>query len=341
TDKLIEEQFGAIIIATGYDLYPVSRILEYGGGKHLDVIDGLCFERLLSPSGPTQGEIKRPSDGKVPKRVAFICCVGSRDPEHHLPYCSKICCMYSTKHALLYKEHLPEGEAVVFCIDVRTPSKDYEEFYARTKQEAKVIYIRGKPSRIIRDEDSLSVWAVDTVTGKQVRYSCDMVVLSTAVVSSPSSSRLAEMLRLPTNQYGFFSEAHAKLRPVESVIRGVFIAGCCQGPKDIPETVSQASATASKVFELLSGETIQTEPMVAWVDEDLCSGCKVCIESCAYKARAYDEEKKVVIVNEALCQGCGACVVACPTRATQQKNLTDQQFIEMVEVVFGEDQGSI
>ncbi len=334
-DEVIEENVGAVIIATGYELYPISEIPEYGGGKYADVIDGLQFERLLSASGPTQGEIRRPSDGKIPKRVAFISCVGSRDPEHHMAYCSKICCMYMAKHALLYKEHVPDGEAIIFNIDVRTSSKDYEEFYTRAKQEANVLYIRGKPSRIIKDGDGLMIWAVNTLTGKQVRVHCDMVVVSMAIVPTKETLKLTKDLRIPTNQYGFLSEVHPKLRPVESLVRGFYLAGCAHGPKDIPESIAQASAAAAKTLEMFSSGELTSEPLVATVNDDLCISCRVCIETCPYEARLYDEEKDIVIVNEILCQGCGACVVACPTGATQQRNLFDQQVIKMVEVIFG------
>lgn len=333
-EEIIEEEVGAVVVATGYDLYPVERIPEYGGGKYADVIDGMQFERLLSASGPTQGEILRPSDGKVPKKVAFISCVGSRDPEHHCAYCSKICCMYMAKHALLYKEHVPDGEAAVFSIDVRTAGKDYEEFFTRAKEEGKVLYIRGKPSRVVKEGDQLVVWTVDTLTGRQLRAEFDMVVLSMAVVPSTDAVELSKKLRIQTNADGFYSEVHPKLRPVESLVRGFFLAGCGQAPKDIPETVAQASAAASKVLEMFSKKELAAEPMVVVVDEDMCAACKLCIDACPYDAREFDEEKKVATVNEALCQACGCCAAACPTKATQQKNLDDRQISRMVEVIF-------
>jgi heterodisulfide reductase subunit A len=339
-EEIIEEEVGAVIVATGYELYPIEKIPEYGGGRYQDVIDGLQFERLLSASGPTQGEIKRPSDGKVPKRVAFISCVGSRDPENHMPYCSKLCCMYMAKHALLYKNHVPDGEAIVFSIDVRTASKDYEEFYTRAKDEGGVIYIRSKPSRVIKKDGSLEVWAVNTLNGRHLRIDCDMVVLSMAIVPSGDALDIAGRLRIPTNAHGFFNEVHPKLRPVESLVRGFYLAGCCQAPKDIPECVAQGSAAASKVLEMFSKKEIRTEAMIAVVNEDLCVGCKTCIDACPYDAREFDEEKKKVFVREALCQGCGTCVVACPAGATQQKNLDDKQLSRMIEVIFAEQEPS-
>jgi heterodisulfide reductase subunit A len=337
-DQILEEEVGAVVIATGYELYPIANLQEYGGGSFPDLVHGLAFERLLSASGPTGGEVRRPSDGEQPRRVAFISCAGSRDPEHHVSYCSKICCMYMLKHALLFKEHVPEGEAVVFAIDVRTSGKDYEEFYTRAKEEGGVIYIRGKPSRVLETEAEdgrrrLQVWSVNTLTGRQVRLDFDMVVVSAPVVPSTGSLETARALRVQANSYGFFSEAHPKLRPVESLVPGFFLAGCCQSPKDIPDTVAQASAAASKVLEMFSQEELVAEPMVASVNEELCSACKLCIDACPYDAREYDEEANVVKVMEALCKGCGACVAACATGATQQRNLTDLQISRMVEVI--------
>ncbi len=319
-EEIVEDEVGAVIVATGYDLYPIEKIPEYGGGRHKDAISGLQFERLLSASGPTEGEIRRPSDGRIPKRIAFISCVGSRDPEHHMPYCSKLCCMYMAKHALLYKERVPDGEAFIFTMDVRTSGKDYEEFYSRSREEGKVVYIRGKPSRVIKEGDNLVVWAVNTLTGRQIRMECDMVIVSMAIVPSGGAVEIARKLRIPTNEHGFFSEVHPKLRPVESLVRGFYLAGCSHAAKDIPESVAQASAAASKVLEIFSKKELLTEPMIAVVNDDLCVACKTCIDACPYDAREFDEEKKTVTVNEALCQGCGSCVVACASGATQQKN---------------------
>lgn len=335
-DEITEVEVGAIVVATGYRLYALEQITEYGAGKYQDVINGLQFERMLSASGPTHGEIHRPSDKKIPKRIAFICCVGSRDPEHHLPYCSKFCCMYNTKHALLYKERVPDGEALIFSIDVRTAGKDYEEFMMRARDDEKVLYIRGKPSRIIKESDELVVWTVDTLSGRALKVRCDMVVLSMAVVPAAGATELANKLRIQTNIHGFFNEAHPKLRPVESLVPGFFLAGCAQAPKDIPETVAQASAAASKVLDMFSKQKLATEPMIVAVDEDRCCGCRLCIITCPYEAREVDTDKNIVRVNEALCMGCGCCVAACPSGASEQKNLFDEQMSKMVEVILGE-----
>ena len=335
-DKVIEEQVGAVIVATGYDTLPLDRLGEYGYGKLPDVIDGMAFERLLSASGPTGGEIRRPSDGKVPKEIVFVQCAGSRDPEKHLPYCSKICCMYTAKHALLYKHRVHDGQPYVFYIDVRTGGKSYEEFYHRVSEEEGVVYIRGKVSRVFQDDDRLIVWGVDTLTGKKVEIAADLVVLATGMIPSAGSRELFSTMKLAADENGFLSEAHPKLRPVESIQAGFYLAGAAQGPRDIPETVAQASGAASKVIALFSQEKLFHEPIVACVDEDLCSGCKVCISACPYDAREFDEKEGIVRVNELLCEGCGACVVSCPSGATQQKNLTDEQIREMVKASLGD-----
>jgi heterodisulfide reductase subunit A len=242
------------------------------------------------------------------------------------------------KHAMLYKEHVTDGEPVVFSIDVRTSGKGYEEFYTRAKEEANILYVRGKPSRVVKEGDELVVWATNTVTGRPIRVKCDMVVLSLAVIPTAGAAELARSLRIPANEHGFLTEVHPKLRPVESLVRGFFLSGCSQSPKDIPDTVAQASAAASKVLEMFSRKEILAEPLIACVDDDLCVACKVCIDACPYEAREFDEEKNTVTVSEVLCQGCGSCVAACPTGATQQKNLDDEQLSRMVEAIFEQEE---
>ncbi len=332
-DKFVEEEVGAIVVATGYDLYPVEKIGEYGAGKYKDVVNGLQFERLLSASGPTAGKVQRPSDGKVPKRVVFISCVGSRDPEHHFPYCSKICCMYTAKHAMLYKHQVPDGEAIVFYIDIRSDGKSYEEFVQRAQEKDKVIYIRGKVSKVFKDGDELVVWGADTLTGKQVEVKCDMVVLSMAITSSKGIEDLIRKLKIQADAYGFLTEAHPKLRPVETLTAGFFLAGAAQAPKDVPDTVAQASGAASKVLEMFSHKELSHIPIVAKVDEALCSGCGICIDLCPYTARELvtEDGNRIAKVNEVLCEGCGSCIAACPSGASQQRNLADTQILKMVE----------
>ncbi len=331
-DSLIEEEIGAIIIATGYDLYPKEKVGEYGYGRFKDVIDGLTFERLLSASGPTKGEVRRPSDGKVPKEVVFIQCVGSRD-EKALPYCSKICCMYTAKHAMLYKHRLPEGQAYVFYIDIRAGGKGYEEFYQRGMEEEGTLYLRGKVSKLFEENGKIIIWGVDTLSGEKIEIAADMVVLATGIIASPAVGDLAKKLKVILDSNGFLSEAHPKLRPVETLTSGIFLAGCAQAPKDIPESVAQASGAASKVLALFSGEKLSHEPIVAYVDEEICSGCGKCVSACPYNAREIDQKKKIATVNEVLCQGCGACISACSNGASQQRNFSKGQIISMAEAI--------
>ncbi|MGE5587909.1 MAG: 4Fe-4S binding protein [Clostridia bacterium] len=333
-DSLLEEEVGAIVVATGYDLHPKAKVGEYGYGVYPDVIDGLEFERLNSASGPTQGEIRRPSDGKVPKEVVFIQCVGSRDQENGYPYCSKICCMYTAKHARLYKHKVPDGQPYVFYMDIRAGGKGYEEFVQQATDEG-VLYLRGRVARVFQDGDGLVVFGVDTLSGKKVEVRADMVVLATAIVPASGAKELAQALKTAIDQYGFLSEAHPKLRPVESLTRGIYIAGCAQAPKDIPDTVTQAGSAAAKVLALFSAERLSHSPTVAAVDEELCGGCGVCVKACAYDARTLDARRRVAVVNDVLCEGCGACAAACPNGATRQKNMTRSQVLSMIDAVVG------
>ena len=334
-DKILEYDVGAIVVATGYDLYDPEKLKEYGYGSIPDVITSLQFERLLSASGPTAGDVKRISDGKVPKRVVFIQCAGSRDKENHLEYCSKICCMYTAKHALLYKHRVHDGEPIIFYIDVRTAGKGYEEFYNRVTDEG-TIYIRGKVSKVYQDNGKIIVLGADTLSGKQVEVETDMVVLATAMVQTQGSDEFIRKLKIQCDARGFLSEAHPKLRPVESLTTGIYLAGAAQGPKDIPEVVAQASGAASKALGILTQKKIAFEPTIAGVDEDLCAGCGICVGVCPFNARELDKEKMVVKVIESLCQGCGSCSAACPSGAAQQRNLIDRQIEEMVVTALGE-----
>ncbi len=330
-ERFIEEEVGAIVLATGYELFDISRVGAYGAGVVPDVIDGLAFERILSASGPFAGEVRRPSDGKVPKRVVFVQCAGSRDSNQGVPYCSKICCMYTAKHALLYKHRVHDGEAIVCYIDVRTPGKGFEEFYRRATDEG-VQYLRGKVSKIFRRGDRVVVWAADTLAGKKLEIEADMVVLASAVIPNPRGIELARRLKVGVDANGFQSEAHPKLRPVETLTAGFFLAGCGQGPKDIPETVAQASGAAAKVLALFGNEEMEHEPVIAQVDEDVCVGCGNCERTCAYEAVKVDPRRGKAIVQKAMCEGCGACAVACPSGAMNLTNFTKKALVEMVDV---------
>jgi heterodisulfide reductase subunit A len=335
--EIIEKEVGAIVIATGFDLYEKKNLTEYSAEKHPDILNSLQFERLLSASGPTLGKILRPSDHKEPKEIVFIQCAGSRDPELHNAYCSKICCMYTAKHAMLYKHHVPDGKAYIFYIDVRSAGKGYEEFVQRAVEEDGVVYLRGKVSKVFQENGKLKVWGVDTLTGKNVEIDADMVVLAMAIRPSKGAEELAKKLKITTDRDGFFSEIHPKLRPVETVTSGIFIAGVAQAPKDIPESVSQAGGAASKVLALFSSKELYHHPIIAEVNDELCSGCKLCISLCPYEARKFDEKKRIVRVEEILCEGCGACIAACPSGVTQQRNFTDQQIYSMIKTLLEEN----
>ena len=251
-EHTVEERVGTIIVSTGYDLYPMDRLGNYGYGRIPDVIDGLSFERLLSASGPTAGQVKRPSDGKVPKEVVFVQCAGSRDPELGMPYCSKVCCMYTAKHAMLYKHRVHDGQAYVFYIDIRAGGKGYEEFVRRTMEEERVLYLRGKVSKIFQDDGKVVVWGTDTLSGLPLEVAADLVVLATAIVPKAGARELGRMLGLETDEHGFFVEADGNMHPLETVRPGIFLAGADSGPKDIPETVAQGSGSAAKVLSLFA-----------------------------------------------------------------------------------------
>ena len=262
-EEVYEEQVGAVIVATGYQILSLARLPEYGGGAVPDVIDGLQFERLLSASGPTAGKVLRPSDGREPKTVVFVQCAGSRDPEHGLAYCSKICCMYTAKHALLYRHRVHDGQAIVFYIDIRSAGKGYEEFVQRAMEEEHVLYLRGKVSKVFRDGDRVMVWGSDTLSGRTVEVGADLVVLATAAVPDPAHKELARVLGIEVDEHGFLVEREANLLPVETTRPGIFMAGAALGPKDIPETVAQASAAAAKVLSLFARWRAAPEPALA------------------------------------------------------------------------------
>jgi heterodisulfide reductase subunit A len=330
-DEQIREKVGAIVVATGFDLYPREKLGEYGYGEIPDVIDGLALERMLSTDGPTQGKILRPSDGKVPKEMVFIQCVASRDPDRYMPYCSRICCMYTAKQATIYKEQIPSGQPYIFYMDIRSDGKGYEEFLQKTIEEKGLLYLRGRVSRIFQDNGKVRVLGVDTLTGNMVEVAADMVVLATAIVPSDGVKDLAAKLRATVDRHGFLTEAHIKLYPVESSTKGIYLAGCGQGPKDISDTVSQASATASKIQALLSTDQLLQDPLIAFVDEHICSGCGICVEICPYEAREMDSRRGISVVHSALCQGCGTCIGACPNFACELRNSTSVQTLRMVE----------
>lgn len=335
-DEVISEDVGSIIAATGYDLVDWGVYEEYGGGKYPDVITALAYERLLNASGPTGGHIKRPSDGKEPKNVVFIQCVGSRDRSIGRPYCSAFCCMYTAKQAVLTKDHLPDSQSHIFYMDIRAAGKLYDEFTRRAMEEYGTNYIRGRVSAVYPDgKGQYVVMGADTLLGEPIEIKADLVVLSVGIEASAGAPALAEKLRISYDSYGFFMESHVKLKPVETNTAGVFLAGCCQGPKDIPASVAQGSAAAAKVLDLFSHEKLQSNPQIANVDILRCVDCKKCIMCCPFGAI---EEVSVRGVNKAqvietVCQGCGICVATCPQGAIQLSHSTDNQILAEVNAL--------
>lgn len=343
-DEVITRSYGAIVAATGFDTIKLDKFGEYSYGVCPDVITSLEFERLMNAAGPTKGQVERLSDHKRPDSITFIQCVGSRDSTcRGKTYCSKICCMYTAKHAMMVKDHYPDMEVNVFYIDVRTPGKNFDEFYRRAVEEYGVNYIKGQVGKVARVNNRLRVQAVDMLDNRPILLDTDMVVLATAIEPNPSVRGLATMLTASIDTNDFLTEAHPKLRPVESPTAGVFLAGVCQGPKDIPETVSQAGAAAAKVIGLLSKDELVTNPCTAIPDERYCNGCSSCEKVCPYGAISYEDKqvadhgvrelKRVAVVNEALCQGCGACTVACPSGAMDLNGFSDRQLIAEVDAI--------
>ncbi len=345
-DELITEKYGAIVLATGFELLPLDKFGDLGWGASKDVISSLQLERLTNAAGPTEGHLVCPSSGKEPKSVVIVSCVGSRDTtERGKTYCSKICCMYNAKHAMYIREKYPNVDVTVFYIDVRTPGKGFDEFQRRAVEEYGVHYVRGQVGKVVVDGDGkLTVFASDLNSSRHLMLFPDLVVLAAAVKPAPDARKLATMLTASIDNDDFYVEAHPKLRPVESPTAGIFLSGMCQGPKDIPETVSQAGAAAAKVIGLLAKDHLETNPCTAVCQENICSGCKTCAHVCPYGAITYAdkqiitlngtrEQRTVAVVNEALCQGCGACTVACPSTAMDLKGFTNKQILAEVDAL--------
>jgi len=326
-EEVIEKEVGSIIVATGYDPFDPYLLPQYGYGVYDNIITGLQFERLSSPSGPNCGEILL-KDGTVPKTIAFLHCIGSRDENAKL-HCSRICCMASMKQAHLAKEKTG-AEIYEFYIDINAFGKGYQEFYKRVREEG-IYFIRGKGSEIYKKDGRLIVEAEDTLLGTPVEIPVDLVVLGTGLTARRDAERMAQVLGISQSADGFFMEAHPKLRPVSTNVDGIFLAGCCQGPKDIPDTVAQASAAAAEVMSLVIKGEIEVEATISSIDPEICAGCKLCIEVCPYTAIDFLDIKGISSVNEALCKGCGACTSVCPSKAARQKHFTQDQVLAEVE----------
>ena len=335
-DSIVTEEVGCIVVSTGYELVDWTTYQEYGGGRYPDVITSLQYERLLSASGPTQGHIKRPSDGKEPKNVVFIQCVGSRDRSVGRPYCSGFCCMYTAKQAILTKDHIPDSQSTVFYMDIRAPGKMYDEFTRRAVEEYGAEYIRGRVSSVYPDgKGRYLVRGVDTLLGEPVTIEADLVVLAVGVEATRGAAQLAEKLRISYDAYGFFMESHPKLKPVETNTAGVFLAGACQGAKDIPASVAQGSAAAAKALALLSKEHLECDPQVAAVHIQRCVACGKCLRCCPFGAireTQFRGENKVEVVPT-VCQGCGLCTSTCPQGAIQLSHFTDNQILAEVNAL--------
>lgn len=345
-DEMIERQYGAIIVATGFKPIDASAFDEYAYCQSRDVVTSLEFERLMNAAGPSKGTLVCPSDGRHPKEIVFVQCVGSRcskDATKGKEYCSKICCMYTAKHAMLVREKYPDVKVHVFYIDVRTPGKNFDEFYRRAVEQYDVDYIKGQVGKVSMENGRLHVQGSNLIDNEQVHIDCDMVVLATAIEPDPTARAIGTMLTASMDTNDFFTEAHAKLRPVESPTAGIFLSGACQGPKDVPETVAQASAAASKVIGLLSKNSLTCNPCVAHSNELLCNGCSQCANVCPYGAITYEERevrgpefrgvKRIAVVNEAVCQGCGACTVTCPSTAMDLKGFSNEQIMSEVDAI--------
>lgn len=344
-DSYVEEDYGAIVVATGFEPIKLDKYDEFAYSQSPDVVTSLEFERLMNAAGPTGGTLLRPSDGKHPHTIVFVQCVGSRcDDSRGKSYCSKICCMYTAKHAMLCREKYPDTEVYVFYIDVRTPGKNFDEFYRRAVEEYGVHYIKGMVGKVVPQDGKLKVQASDLLGGRQLHIDADMVVLAAAIEPDKSARPLATMLTASMDTNDFFTEAHPKLRPVESPTAGIFLSGACQGPKDIPETVAQASAAAAKVIGLLCKDSLVCNPSTAQPDELMCNGCSSCEKVCPYGAITYIDKpfrgpgrttvlRRVAQVNPAVCQGCGACTVACPSGAMDLKGFSNQQIMAEVDAI--------
>ena len=342
-DRVTTETYGAVIFATGYELIDWKKIYgEYGGGAYPDVITGLQFERLVNASGPTEGHILRPSDGKEPKSVVIVKCVGSRDPHKGVSYCSRACCMYGAKHAHQYLDKVPDGNCYVFYMDVRTPGKNYDEFYRNAVHDG-ANYLRGRVSKIYEENGKLICLGEDTLSSRPVRVDADMVVLETAMVPSTGADEVAAMFGVGRDKDNWLVEAHAKLRPVETNTAGVYLAGVCQGPKDIPDTVCQAGAAAAKVIGLLNKPSLESNPQISRVNESLCQGDGACVNICPYGAislvtkhfreNSQHVDRTVAQINPGLCQGCGACTVTCRSGAMDLLGYTNESIMREVDAL--------
>jgi len=320
-------EVGSIVVATGYDVFDPNRKPEYGYAEYPNVITSLEMEERLAEGDLTV-------EGRTPESIAFIKCVGSRDVLLGNPYCSRVCCMYTAKQSHLVREMLPDADVTVFYIDVRTFDKGAEEFYDETR-EMGVRYRRSNVSEIYRRGDRVVLVAEDTLLGQPIEFEADLVVLAVGMEPRGNVNEVAQLLKLPRSADGFFLEAHPKLRPVDTAMDGVFLAGCCQGPKNIPDTIAQAKAAASSALIPLVRGTVPVESETAVVNDELCAGCGMCVDVCPYDAPALDELWGVSRINPVLCKACGACAVTCPSKAILLQHFTAEQVLAQVDALVG------
>ena len=337
-DQIVDLDVGVVIVAVGMDVYDPTELDEYGYTRFENVITSLEFERLISAGGPTEGHLIRPSDGREPKRIGFIQCVGSRSEKKGNPYCSNICCMNTIKDTLLLKDHYPDVDINVFYIDIRAFGKGFEDLYRRSREEG-VRYVRGLPGDIQEDPNTrnLIVTVENTTSGVLERHNLDMVVLSIGAIPRQDTEAIRSLLTLSRTSDGFLLEAHPKLKPVDATTRGVFFAGCVESPKDVKESVTQASAAAARAGIILRSGKIKTEAITSEVDAAICNACEMCVKVCPYKAiRADRKAKQPASVVEAACAGCGACAAECPSDAISMRHFTDQQVFAQLEAALSD-----
>ncbi len=344
-DQIIDLEVGAIVVATGLDVYDPSGLDEYGYTRYANVVTSLEFERLIDAGGPTEGHFVRPSDRQAPRRIGFIQCVGSRtvspngDLSRGRPYCSNICCMNTVKDSLLLKDHYPDTDISVFYMDIRAFGKGFEDLYRRSK-EAGVKYIRGFPGEVVEDPatGNLLLTVENTTAGRVEQHELDMVVLSIGLVPPEEQSHVKKLLTLSQTDEGFLLESHPKLKPVDTPTRGVFLAGCAEGPKDIKDSVTQAGAAAARAQIILNAERLKVEAITAFVDKEACTGCGLCAQVCPYGAiLANSKTKATAQVLEAKCAGCGTCAAECRFDAITMRHFPDAAMMAQVEAALAED----
>lgn len=333
--EIIEVEIGVIIVAAGYQPFDPTVYREYGYGVYRNVVTGLEMERFLSPSGPTKGEILKPSDGTIAKRVAFIQCVGSRDEKIGRPGCSRVCCMYAIKQAMEIRERVPDAIIDVYYVDVRAFGKGYEQFWQRVVRDYRVRFTRGRVSKLVEDPitTDLILKAENTLTGELIKAEYDLVILSVGIDPPEGLEHLTQLLKIARDSEGFLLEDHPKLRSSESIVKGIYLAGCVQGPKDIQDSISHAESAAMKAAKLVKDKEVELDVLVPTINPDICIICRLCEQTCDWKAIQFDTTTKRMIVNELNCVGCGTCAGACPTGAIIFHGFTDEQINSQIDTI--------